>query len=114
MSAQIAERISSLDRLEDLDAATIIAAANCFLGGFVGAGQALDFSLLLVISSTCTEQGNCGQQQREAGPSYHVDKEFDVVSKSFHAAVIGPFLDKTSNFASPETAPGPAKSASIP
>ena len=56
LPAQVAERVTCLNRLEDLDATPVIAAGHGLLGGIVRVLQILNHSLLLIVAGAGSEQ----------------------------------------------------------
>ncbi len=70
LTRKVAERVTRLDRLEDLDATAVIATGDRLLGRLVGLGDVLHLALLLVVARAAGES-QAQQRQRDEAHRLH-------------------------------------------
>ena len=95
LAAQIAERVTRLESLENLYAKAVITTRNRLLGLLVRFGQALDFRLYFIVSGTGRKHSKGRGEHDQPRALLNMRDQFAAQIQLFHAS-------------------GPLRSASIP
>jgi hypothetical protein len=76
LSAQLAERKSSLHRLKNPNASTVVLVVDRLFGEFVCLGQVVDDGLLLIVSGTTRRRSDNGQQDAQSNQFCRAHSKF--------------------------------------